>query len=57
MRNRTTIMVAHRLTTIQQFDQIFYVDKGHIVEQGTHNELIQKNGSYKKLYELGIKTI
>lgn len=57
MRNRTTIMVAHRLTTIQQFDQIFYVDKGHIVEEGTHNELIQKNGSYKKLYELGIKTI
>lgn len=54
MRGRTTIMVAHRLSTIQHADCIMVMHKGKIREQGTHQELLAKNGIYKKLYELQI---
>lgn len=54
MEGRTTIMVAHRLSTIQHADCIMVMHKGKIREQGTHQELLAQNGIYKKLYELQI---
>lgn len=52
MEGRTTIMVAHRLSTIQHADCIMVMHKGKIREQGTHQELLAQDGIYKKLYEL-----
>ena len=52
MDGRTTIMVAHRLSTIQHADKIIVMHHGEIKESGTHQELLAKNGLYKKLYEL-----
>lgn len=52
MAGRTTIMVAHRLSTIQHADQIFVMHKGKIRESGTHQELLEQGGIYKMLYEL-----
>ncbi|MBR2686152.1 MAG: ABC transporter ATP-binding protein [Erysipelotrichaceae bacterium] len=52
MNNRTTIMVAHRLSTIQHADKIIVMHKGKIREMGNHQELLNQNGIYKKLYEL-----
>ncbi len=54
MEGRTTIMVAHRLSTIQHADCIMVMHKGKIRERGTHQELLAQNGIYKKLYELQI---
>ena len=54
MQGRTTIMVAHRLSTIQHADCIMVMHKGKIREQGTHQELLALDGIYKKLYELQI---
>lgn len=52
MKNRTSIVIAHRLSTIQYADEIIVLDKGSIFERGTHQELIAKNGVYKKLHSL-----
>lgn len=52
MRNRTSVVIAHRLSTIQNADLIVVLHQGKIVEQGTHQSLIQKNGTYKKLVEM-----
>ncbi len=52
MQNRTTIMVAHRLSTIQHADKIMVMHKGRLRESGNHQELLAQNGIYKKLYEL-----
>ena len=52
MKNRTSIVVAHRLSTIQHADEILVLEKGEIIERGSHNELIAKNGTYKKLIDL-----
>lgn len=52
MQNRTSIIIAHRLSTIQKADLIVVMQKGKIVEQGTHEELIQLNGTYSKLVSL-----
>jgi subfamily B ATP-binding cassette protein MsbA len=52
MEGRTSIVIAHRLSTIQNADHILVLDKGKIVEQGKHSELLQQKGSYYKLVEL-----
>ena len=52
MKHRTSIVIAHRLSTIQNADLIVVMQKGRIVEQGTHTKLIQKNGMYKRLVEM-----
>ena len=52
---RTTLVVAHRLSTIQNADEIAVVDKGQIIEQGSHDTLIKNNGAYAKLYSQQLK--
>lgn len=52
MKNRTSIIIAHRLSTIQNADEIIVMNKGEIAEQGTHSELIAKNGVYRKLVDM-----
>jgi len=52
MQNRTSIVIAHRLSTIQHADIIVVMQEGEIVEQGTHHELLEKNGIYRKLVNL-----
>ncbi len=55
MKGRTTFIVAHRLSTIREADVILFVKDGSIVEQGSHSELLQKNGFYAKLYQSQFK--
>lgn len=55
MAGRTTIVVAHRLSTIQSADKIMVMHKGRLREEGTHQELLQQNGIYKKLYDLQLR--
>ncbi|MBO5352332.1 MAG: ABC transporter ATP-binding protein [Lachnospiraceae bacterium] len=57
MQGRTTIMVAHRLSTIQHADKIMVMHKGRIRESGTHQELLAQDGIYKKLYELQLASV
>ena len=52
MQNRTSIVIAHRLSTIQNSDTIIVMKEGEIVESGTHQELISKNGNYKLLVDM-----
>ena len=52
MKNRTSVTIAHRLSTIKNADRIIVLDKGKIVESGTHPELISKNGLYKRLIDM-----
>lgn len=51
MQERTTIVIAHRLSTIENADRIVVMDKGRIVEQGNHQELMQKHGAYYQLHQ------
>ena len=51
-KGRTSILVAHRLSTIRNADKIIVLDKGKLMEQGTHKELLEQNGIYKNLYEI-----
>lgn len=57
MRGRTSFIVAHRLSTIREADLILVMKDGGIIEQGTHDELLQKGGFYKNLYESQFKTV
>ena len=52
---RTTLVVAHRLSTVKNADNIIVIDKNGIIEQGNHNELIKKNGVYANLYQYQFK--
>lgn len=54
-KNRTSIIIAHRLATIQKADKILVMDKGEIIESGNHQELLKQNGHYKRLFELQFK--
>ncbi|HEX2616455.1 MAG TPA: ABC transporter ATP-binding protein, partial [Flavobacteriales bacterium] len=51
-KGRTSIVIAHRLSTVQNADRILVIDKGEIIEQGSHQELLATNGAYRKLYDL-----
>ncbi|WP_455714702.1 ABC transporter ATP-binding protein [Anaerosporobacter sp.] len=55
MEGRTSFIIAHRLSTIKHADRILVMDKGHIIEQGNHDELLKKNGFYAKLYNSQFK--
>jgi subfamily B ATP-binding cassette protein MsbA len=57
MSNRTSLVIAHRLSTIVHADEILVIEKGEIIERGRHDELIQINGLYKKLYEIQNKHV
>ena len=52
MKNKTCIVVAHRLSTIRKMDKIVVMEKGKIIEKGSHNELLYINGTYAKLWNL-----
>ena len=55
MRGRTTVAIAHRLSTVLAADKIIVLDEGKLIEAGTHSELISKNGLYSTLYEIQFK--
>ncbi|MED5580160.1 MAG: ABC transporter transmembrane domain-containing protein [Nitrospinota bacterium] len=55
MKGRTTLVISHRFSAVQHADEIVVLKDGSIVEQGVHNELIQLNGHYKKLYEMQVE--
>jgi len=50
MRSRTTIIVSHRVSTVRNADQILVLENGEIVERGTHDQLVARNGVYAELY-------
>jgi ATP-binding cassette subfamily B protein len=55
MKNRTSVIISHRVSSAKLADKIVVLEEGHIVESGTHEELLQKNGFYKELYETQLK--
>ena len=52
MQDRTSLVIAHRLSTVRHADEILVLQKGSIVERGTHDELVAKSGFYKRLVDL-----
>jgi len=55
VRNRTTFVIAHRLSTVEQADRIIVLDAGVMVESGTHDELLSQNGIYSQLHRMQFK--
>jgi subfamily B ATP-binding cassette protein MsbA len=52
MKGRTTLVIAHRLSTVQNADKIVVMDQGQVVEQGSHSELLARAGAYAALYQM-----
>lgn len=55
LKHKTSLVIAHRLSTVHNADNIVVMDKGQVVESGTHNELMQQNGQYAELYNAQFK--
>ncbi|MCH2304065.1 MAG: ABC transporter ATP-binding protein/permease [SAR202 cluster bacterium] len=55
MENRTTLIISNRISTVQKANKIFVIEKGEIIEEGRHQELLEKNGKYKNIYNLQLK--
>ncbi len=53
-RSKTTIVIAHRITSVQDCDRIIVLDKGRVIEEGTHDELIENNGFYERIYDIQV---
>jgi ABC-type multidrug transport system fused ATPase/permease subunit len=56
LEGRTSIVIAHRLSTVRNADKIVVIEGGRIVEMGSHNKLLEKGNLYKKLYDMQFKT-
>jgi len=56
LQGRTALVIAHRISTIQKADLILVMHKGHLHESGTHQELLERDGLYRRLYELQYRT-
>ena len=52
MRGRTTFIIAHRISSVQHADEILVLDRGRVVERGTHRELLERGGIYRRIYDI-----